>query len=113
MNGGTAGLIYGFMVCTAGYGLVYASLAEMASMYVVYPVHLPIQSLSIYLTTYRYALIHSRLIKTEVIRSPTAGGQYHVNKSLVSGLPSIVPSSKLNDGCSGSASSPLPLARNS
>lgn len=32
MNGGTAGLIYGFIVCAAGYGLVYASLAEMASM---------------------------------------------------------------------------------
>lgn len=31
-NGGTAGLIYGFLVCTVGYGLVYASLAELASM---------------------------------------------------------------------------------
>jgi hypothetical protein len=33
MNGGTAGIIYGFFVVTAGYGLVYASLAELASMY--------------------------------------------------------------------------------
>ncbi|KAF2729355.1 putative GABA permease [Polyplosphaeria fusca] len=31
-NGGTAGLIYGFIIATIGYGFVYASLAEMASM---------------------------------------------------------------------------------
>ncbi|KAK4182047.1 hypothetical protein QBC35DRAFT_396752, partial [Podospora australis] len=32
LNGGTAGLIYGFLVCAVRYGLVYASLAELASM---------------------------------------------------------------------------------
>ncbi|KAF2264314.1 amino acid transporter [Lojkania enalia] len=31
-NGGTAGLIYGFIVVASGYSLVYASIAELASM---------------------------------------------------------------------------------
>ena len=31
-NGGTAGILYGFFVVVVGYGLVYASLAEIASM---------------------------------------------------------------------------------
>jgi amino acid permease len=33
MDGGTAGLIWGFVVVTVGFFLVSASLAEMASMY--------------------------------------------------------------------------------
>lgn len=32
LNGGTAGLIYGFIIVTVAYGFVYASMAEMASM---------------------------------------------------------------------------------
>ena len=31
-NGGTAGLIWGYLICMAGFGFVVASLAEMASM---------------------------------------------------------------------------------
>jgi len=31
-NGGTAGLFWGFLIVVSGYTLVYASLAEMASM---------------------------------------------------------------------------------
>lgn len=31
-NGGTAGLIWGYLIVMAGFGLVVASLAEMASM---------------------------------------------------------------------------------
>lgn len=33
-DGGTAGLIWGFIGVTLGFSLVYASIAEMASMYV-------------------------------------------------------------------------------
>lgn len=33
-DGGTAGLIWGFVGVTIGFTLVYASIAEMASMYV-------------------------------------------------------------------------------
>lgn len=33
-DGGTAGLIYGFIVCFAGFTCVYLSIAEMASMFV-------------------------------------------------------------------------------
>lgn len=33
-DGGTAGLIWGFISVTLGFTLVYASIAEMASMYV-------------------------------------------------------------------------------
>ena len=32
MNGGTAGLIWGYLVVWAGYMLVFATMAEMASM---------------------------------------------------------------------------------
>lgn len=32
-NGGTAGLIWGYLIVMAGFGFVVASLAEMASMY--------------------------------------------------------------------------------
>lgn len=32
LNGGTAGLIWGFVACIVGFSLVYASLAELASM---------------------------------------------------------------------------------
>jgi len=39
-NGGTANLFWGFIVCTIGLLLVYASLAEMASMYVAPFFHL-------------------------------------------------------------------------
>lgn len=31
-NGGTAGLIWGYLICMVGFGFVVASLAEMASM---------------------------------------------------------------------------------
>ena len=31
-NGGTAGLIWGYLICMVGFGFVTASLAEMASM---------------------------------------------------------------------------------
>ena len=31
-NGGTAGLIWGYLICMIGFGFVVASLAEMASM---------------------------------------------------------------------------------
>lgn len=33
-DGGTAGLIWGFIGISIGFTLVYASIAEMASMYV-------------------------------------------------------------------------------
>lgn len=33
-DGGTAGLIWGFIGVSIGFSLVYASIAEMASMYV-------------------------------------------------------------------------------
>lgn len=32
LNGGTAGLVWGYLVCWIGYGMVFASIAEMASM---------------------------------------------------------------------------------
>lgn len=32
MNGGTGGLVYGFIILSVGFTFVYASLAEMASM---------------------------------------------------------------------------------
>lgn len=32
MNGGTAGLTWGFIIVTAGFSLVFASIAKMASM---------------------------------------------------------------------------------
>lgn len=31
-DGGTAGLIYGFLICLVGFACVYLSIAEMASM---------------------------------------------------------------------------------
>ena len=34
INGGTAGLIWGYLFVWVGYMLVFASIAEMASMYV-------------------------------------------------------------------------------
>lgn len=33
MNGGTAGMIWGYLLTWIGYLLVFASMAEMASMY--------------------------------------------------------------------------------
>jgi hypothetical protein len=33
LNGGTAGLIWGYLLVWMGYMLVFASIAEMASMY--------------------------------------------------------------------------------
>jgi hypothetical protein len=35
-DGGTAGLIWGFVIVTAGFSLVFASIAEIASMYAHY-----------------------------------------------------------------------------
>ena len=34
LNGGTAGLIWGYLIVWIGYMLVFASIAEMASMFV-------------------------------------------------------------------------------
>jgi hypothetical protein len=34
-DGGTAGLIYGFIICIVGFSLVYLSISEMASMLVL------------------------------------------------------------------------------
>lgn len=58
-NGGTANLFWGFIVCSIGLLLVYASLAEMASMYVKSP------------------SFSEMMLKHPVARAPTAGGQYH------------------------------------
>ena len=33
LDGGTAGLVWGYLICWIGYALVFASIAEMASMY--------------------------------------------------------------------------------
>ena len=35
LNGGTAGLIWGYLIVWVGYMLVFASIAEMASMYAI------------------------------------------------------------------------------
>ena len=32
INGGTSGLVWGYLLCWAGYAMVFASIAEMASM---------------------------------------------------------------------------------
>jgi hypothetical protein len=32
INGGTPGLVWGYLLCWVGYCLVFASIAEMASM---------------------------------------------------------------------------------
>jgi hypothetical protein len=32
LDGGTAGLVWGYLLCWAGYAMVFASIAEMASM---------------------------------------------------------------------------------
>jgi hypothetical protein len=70
-DGGTAGLVWGYLIVWAGYMLVFASIAEMASMYVsrgrVPPSPL---SLSLLLPWPR-----SRLMACA--RAPTSGGQYH------------------------------------
>ena len=56
-DGGTAGLIYGFIVCMVGFSLVYLSISEMASMLVLlHPLALT-QSL------------------TPLNRAPTSGGR--------------------------------------
>lgn len=55
-DGGTAGLIWGFLGVSFGFSLVYASIAEMASM----------------LVRTRNEIDHAN-----VNRAPTAGGQYH------------------------------------
>ena len=57
-DGGPALLFWGFIAVASGQLLVYASIAEVASMY-GNPTHLEVKSTNI------------------VIRSPTAGGQYH------------------------------------
>lgn len=51
-DGGTAGLIWGFIIVTAGFALVFASIAEMASMYVLSP-------LSIYALKERQSILIS------------------------------------------------------
>lgn len=43
-DGGTAGLIWGFIGVSIGFTLVYASIAEMASMYVTDSLLLPIRA---------------------------------------------------------------------
>ena len=43
-DGGTAGLIWGFIGVSLGFTLVYASIAEMASMYVTVSLLLLIKS---------------------------------------------------------------------
>jgi len=35
IDGGTAGLVWGYFLCWIGYGLVFASISEMASMCVL------------------------------------------------------------------------------
>lgn len=55
-DGGTAGLIWGFLGVSFGFSLVYASIAEMASMFV---------------------RTRSEIDDANVYRAPTAGGQYH------------------------------------
>ena len=37
LDGGTAGLVWGYLLCWAGYAMVFASIAEMASMCVYHP----------------------------------------------------------------------------
>ena len=32
LNGGTAGMVWGYLFCWVGYTLVFATIAEMASM---------------------------------------------------------------------------------
>ena len=59
-NGGTAGLIWGYLIVWAGYMLVFASIAEMASMYVKRGT----------------PSIWAGLL-TACGRAPTSGGQYH------------------------------------
>jgi choline transport protein len=58
-DGGTADLFWGFMIVGAGQTLVYASIAEAASMQVTPSPGVRIRVL------------------TSLFRSPTAGGQYH------------------------------------
>lgn len=59
-------LFWGFIVCATGQTLVYASIAEMASMYVK---DCPFRHVG-------YAG-HEIADKVSANRSPTAGGQYH------------------------------------
>jgi len=40
IDGGTAGLVWGYFLCWIGYGLVFASISEMASMCVLCPTDL-------------------------------------------------------------------------
>lgn len=63
-DGGTAGLIWGFVGVSIGFTLVYASIAEMASMYV-----------GVYTTKEKQK--YHVLELTDENRAPTAGGQYH------------------------------------
>ena len=63
-DGGTPDLFWGFIVESCGMLLVYASLAEMASMWVSQSSELLSQA------------VNNRF------RSPTAGGQYHWGWSL-------------------------------
>lgn len=56
-DGGFAGLIWMFVIVFVGFIFVYASMAEMASMYGT-----PVATLNHFLT---------------LCRAPTSGGQYH------------------------------------
>ncbi|KAL3703931.1 hypothetical protein TMatcc_009621 [Talaromyces marneffei ATCC 18224] len=66
-DGGTAGLIWGYVIVCVGFLLVFASLAEMASMYV--------EDLSYWLMTIYPTMAVSNDKATS--RAPTSGGQYH------------------------------------
>ena len=35
LDGGTAGIVWGYLICWIGYAMVFASIAEMASMWVI------------------------------------------------------------------------------
>ena len=57
-NGGTAGLFWNYIIASIGLGFVYASIAELGSMY-----------------GYNYALL--LLLRLTLSRIPTSGGQYY------------------------------------
>ena len=61
MDGGAAGLFWGFILVAIGYSFVYTSVAEMASMYVM--------SFRVSVWFDMFADLGSR--------APTSGGQYH------------------------------------
>jgi hypothetical protein len=70
-DGGTAGLIYGFIVCIVGFSMVYLSISEMASMLALLLHSLPMQLLTL------------------LDRAPTSGGRKLIFLSL-DFFPSVV-----------------------